>query len=105
MIAICKQLKIRAADSKVYNTDCLTEEGINLLLLLLPIKNKLAIQEWIKSKNNPLDEQSKLRVYELFDSDIINNIEVGTINGLQQIHSFLFGGLYSFAGKIREKNK
>ena len=104
LVAFCKQLKMRAADSKIYNTDCLTEEGINLLLLLLPIKNKLAIQEWIKGKNNPLDEQSKLRAYELFDSDIINNIEVGTVNGLQQIHSFLFGGLYSFAGKIREKN-
>ena len=104
LVAFCKQLKMRAADSKIYNTDCLTEEGINLLLLLLPIKNKLAIQEWIKGKNNPLDEQSKLRAYELFDSDIINNIEVGTINGLQQIHSFLFGGLYSFAGQIREKN-
>lgn len=104
LVAFCKQLKMRAADSKIYNTDCLTEEGINLLLLLLPIKNKLVIQEWIKRKNNPLDEQSKHRAYELFDSDIINNIEVGTINGLQQIHSFLFGGLYSFAGQIREKN-
>ena len=104
LVAFCKQLKMRAADSKMYNTDCLTEEGVNLLLLLLPIKNKLVIQEWIKGKNNPLDEQSKHRAYELFDSDIINNIEVGTINGLQQIHSFLFGGLYSFAGQIREKN-
>ena len=104
LVAFCKQLKMRAADSKIYNTDCLTEEGINLLLLLLPIKNKLVVHEWIKGKNNPLDEQSKLRAYEMFDSDIINNIEVGTINGLQQIHSFLFGGLYSFAGQIREKN-
>jgi cell filamentation protein len=104
LVAFCKQLKMRAADSKIYNTDCLTEEGINLLLLLLPIKNRLVIQEWIKGKKNSLDEQSKLRAYELFDSDIINNIEVGTINGLQQIHSFLFGGLYSFAGQIREKN-
>ena len=89
LVAFCKQLKMRAADSKIYNTDCLTEEGINLLLLLLPIKNKLAIQEWIKGKNNPLDEQSKHRAYELFDSDIISNIEVGTVKGLQQIHSFL----------------
>lgn len=104
LVAFCKQLKMRAADSKIYNTDCLTEEGINMLLLLLPIKNKLAIQEWIKGKSNPLDEQSKHRAYELFDSDIINSIEIGTINGLQQIHSFLFGGLYSFAGQIREKN-
>ena len=43
-------------------------------------------------KNNPLDEQSKQKTYELFDNDIINDIEVGTFRGLQQIHSFLFGG-------------
>ena len=67
---------MRAGDSKIYNTDCLTEEGVNLLLLLLPIKNRLTIQEWIKGKNNPLDEQSKHRAYELFDSNIINNREL-----------------------------
>lgn len=58
----------------------------------------------VKRENNTLDEQSKLRAYELFDSEIINEIEIGTVKGLQQIHSFLFGGLYSFAGKIRDKN-
>jgi len=104
LVAFCKQLKMKANDSKVYNTDCLTEEGINLLLLIIPSKNKLAIQEWLRGKNNPLDEQSKLRAYELFDSNIINNIEIGTVKSLQQIHSFLFGGLYPFAGQIRSKN-
>lgn len=104
LIAFCKQLKMKSTDSKTYLTDCLTEEGIDLLVSILPLKNRLAIQEWIKGKNNPLDEQSKYRAYELFDSEIINDIEVGTIKGLQQIHSFLFGGLYDFAGKIRNKN-
>ncbi|MDR1226758.1 MAG: Fic family protein, partial [Prevotellaceae bacterium] len=28
----------------------------------------------------------------------------GTANGLQQIHAYLFGGLYDFAGQIRQKN-
>ena len=40
----------------------------------------------------------------MFDSEIINDIEVGTFRGLQQIHSFLFGGLYAFAGQVRDKN-
>ena len=35
---------------------------------------------------------------------IYDQIEIGTIKGLQQIHSFIFGGLYDFAGKIRTKN-
>jgi len=40
----------------------------------------------------------------LFDSSFINSIEVGTSKGLQQIHAYLFGGLYDFAGQIRQKN-
>lgn len=104
LIAFCKQLKMRSSDSKIYLTDCLFEEGIDLLVSILPLKNRRIIQDWIKGKSNPLDEQSKHRAYELFDSNIINDIEVGTVNGLQQIHSFLFGGLYGFAGEIRNKN-
>ena len=34
----------------------------------------------------------------------MSTIEVGTVMCLQQIHSYLFGGLYDFAGKIRTKN-
>ncbi len=40
----------------------------------------------------------------MFESSLINNIKVGTIKGLQQIHAYLFGGLYDFAGQIRQKN-
>jgi cell filamentation protein len=40
----------------------------------------------------------------LFETSFINSIEVGTANGLQQIHAYLFGGLYDFAGQIRQKN-
>jgi cell filamentation protein len=40
----------------------------------------------------------------LFESSFINSIEVGTAKGLQQIHAYLFGGLYDFAGQIRQKN-
>ncbi|MFA7190340.1 MAG: Fic family protein [Sphaerochaetaceae bacterium] len=35
---------------------------------------------------------------------MIDSIEVGTVKGLQQIHSFIFGGLFDFAGQIRTKN-
>jgi cell filamentation protein len=51
-----------------------------------------------------LDEQSKEKAYSLFDSGAINSIEAGTTAGLCQIHKYLFDGLFSFAGKIREDN-
>jgi len=53
---------------------------------------------------NEIDKQSLDNAYKLFESNQINNIEVGTLKGLQEIHKSLFNGLYDFAGKIREIN-
>lgn len=51
-----------------------------------------------------IDEISKQRAIKLFGSSDLASFEVGTTKGLQQIHEYLFGGLYDFAGKIRSKN-
>ena len=102
--SFCRQLKITAVDGKSYDTDCINQDGINTLLLLLPSKNKMQFAEWIRGASDPIDEQSKKKAYELYSNSILANTEVGTIKGLQQIHAYLFEGLYDFAGKIRTKN-
>jgi cell filamentation protein len=51
-----------------------------------------------------VDETSKERALKLFDSGDIKTFEVGTERGLQQIHKYLFEGLYDFAGQIRTKD-
>jgi len=51
-----------------------------------------------------IDKHSLENAYRLFDSGDIQKMEIGTTKGLQQIHSYLFGGLYDFAGKIRKNN-
>lgn len=51
-----------------------------------------------------IDEISKERAKKLFGSQEIKGFEVGTTKGLQQIHTYLFGELYDFAGQIRVKD-
>ena len=51
-----------------------------------------------------IDKKSLENAYRLFDSGFINEIEIGTTKGLQQIHKYLFDNLFDFAGKIRTLN-
>ena len=51
-----------------------------------------------------IDKKSLSKAYDLFEGGKINQIEVGTTKGLQEIHQHLFNGLYDFAGKIRTLN-
>lgn len=47
---------------------------------------------------------SKKRALELFENNFIDNIEIGTIKGLQEIHKYLFQDVFEFAGEIRTVN-
>lgn len=51
-----------------------------------------------------IDEISLQKARELYDSGYISSCEVETTKGLQQIHKYIFDGLYDFAGKVRDKN-
>lgn len=100
----CKQLKLTANDGKKYLTDVVDEEGVNALIAIIPSKKTLIFDKWLKGMGTSIDEKSKQKAYELFESGLINELEVGTVTGLQQIHAYIFGGLYDFAGKIRSMN-
>lgn len=51
-----------------------------------------------------IDEKSLQKAFQLFERGDIERMEIGTTKGLQQIHKYIFDGLYDFAGKIRDKN-
>lgn len=51
-----------------------------------------------------IDKESLENAYHLFETGDIAKIKIGTTKGLQQLHKYLFDGLYDFAGKIRTQN-
>jgi cell filamentation protein len=51
-----------------------------------------------------IDKLSIEKAYQLFETGTIEKIEVGTTRGLQEIHKYIFEGLYDFAGEIRSQN-
>ncbi len=99
----CSQLKMTAADGKRYATDCFAEEDIIQLVRVIPSKRSEDFLDWFVYSDNTLDGQSKKKAYTLLESGLLDSMKPGTVKSLQQIHAFLFGGLYDFAGKIRTK--
>jgi len=104
VVSATNQLKVIAPDGKMRLTDMLDYNGIIALGKEFPSKKANRFIDWFTYSDESIDGKSKTKAYALFESSFINNIDVGTIKGLQQIHSYLFGGLYDFAGQIRQKN-
>jgi cell filamentation protein len=99
----CSQLKMTASDGKRYATDCFAQDDIIKLIRVIPSPKTSEFLDWFIYSDNTIDGQSKKKAYTLMESGVLETMRPGTIKCLQQIHAFLFGGLYDFAGKIRTK--
>lgn len=104
VVSATTHLKILAPDGKKRLSDMLDYDGIIALGKQFPSKKANRFIEWFTFSDESIDGKSKTKAYALYDSSLIESIEVGTSSGLQQIHAYLFGGLYDFAGQIRQKN-
>lgn len=99
----CSQLKLTAADGKKYLTDCFVQDDITLLVKNIPSKKADSFLDWFTYSDNSIDGQSKKKAYSFMESNLVADKDVGKTKSLQQIHAYLFGGLYDFAGQIRTK--
>lgn len=64
--------------------------GVMELAKNMPNNKALRFIEWF----NTTDGKSKTKAYTLFVSPLLDSIEVRTVKELQQVHAYLFGGLY-----------
>lgn len=104
VVSSTNQLKLLAPDGKRRLTDVLDNNGVIALAKSFPNNKASRFIEWFTISDESIDGKSRSKAYALFESSLIDSIEVGTVKGLQQIHAYLFGGLYDFAGQIRTVN-
>lgn len=104
VVSATTQLKLLAPDGKKRLSDMLDFNGIIALGKEFPGKQANRFMEWFTYSDKSIDGKSKAKAYALFERSFIDSIQAGTAKGLQQIHAYLFGGLYDFAGQIRQKN-
>lgn len=104
LVSDTNQLKLTAPDGKKRMTDVLDNAGVIALAACFPNTKASRFVAWFTNSDETIDGRSKSKAYALFESSLIDSIEVGTMKGLQQIHAYLFGGLYDFSGQIRTVN-
>jgi cell filamentation protein len=96
-------LKLTAPDGKKRMTDVISQTGVDKLAKTIRNQQAMDFLDWFTYSDNTIDGQSQKKAYTLWESDLVAEKDVGTVKALQQIHAYLFGGLYDFAGKIRTK--
>lgn len=104
VVSVTTQLKFLAPDGKRRLADMLDSEGVTMLAKNFPNNRAMKFLDWFLYSDNSIDGQSKKKAYTIFEGNLLDQVEAGTTKGLQQIHAYLFGGLYDFAGQIRQKN-
>ena len=104
LVSITNHFKFEAPDGKQRASDALDSQCVQTLAKHYPANRANAFLDWFTYSDNTVDGQSKKKAYDLFESGLLNTLEPGTVQCLQQIHAYIFGGLYDFAGQIRTKN-
>ena len=103
LVSVTHDFKFEAPDGKQRFADALDSDCVQTLAKHYPNNRAYAFLDWFVYSDNTIDGQSKKKAYTLVESGLLETLKPGTVKALQQIHAYLFGGLYDFAGKIRTK--
>lgn len=103
LVSVTNHFKFEAPDGKQRLADALDSECVTTLAKYYPNNRANAFLDWFTYSDTTIDGQSQKKAYTLFESGLLEDLKPGTVKALQQIHAYIFGGLYDFAGQIRSK--
>ena len=103
LVSVTNHFKFEAPDGKQRFADVIDADSVKTMAMNYPSNRSMPFLNWFVYSDNTIDGQSKKKAYTLAESGLLDSMKPGTVECLQQIHAYLFGGLYDFAGKIRTK--
>lgn len=103
VVSVTNQMKLVAPDGKKHPSDVLDQGGVEWLAKNFPNTKAAEFLDWFTYSDNTIDGRSRKKAYTFMESNLVADRDVGKVKALQQIHAYIFGGLYDFAGKIRTK--
>ena len=103
LVSVTNHFKFEAPDGKQRSADVLDAESVKMMAMNYPNNRAMPFLDWFVFSDNSIDGQSKKKAYTLIESGLLDNMKPGSIECLQQIHAYIFGGLFDFASKIRTK--
>ena len=103
LVSVTHDFKFQAPDGKQRFADALDAACVQTVAQHYPNNRANAFLSWFTYSDSSIDGQSKKKAYTLIESGLLNSMKPGTIECLQQIHAYIFGGLFDFAGQIRTK--
>ena len=103
LVSVTHDFKFQAPDGKQRATDALDADSVQTLAKNYPNNRARNFLDWFVYSDSSIDGQSKKKAYTFIESGLLDSLKPGTVKCLQQIHAYLFGGLYDFAGQIRQK--
>ena len=104
LVSVTHEFKFKAPDGKERAADALDYDAVQIMAKHFPNNNAVNFLDWFNYSDNTIDGQSKKKAYTFLQSNLVADKDVGTTKALLQIHAYIFGGLYDFAGKIRTVN-
>lgn len=69
----------------------------------MALENKLGITDSAQLAREE-ERISKKKAAELFENGLLDTLKAGSFDALKEIHKYLFGDIYDFAGKVRTVN-
>ena len=73
------QLKLTAADGKKYNTDVISQAGVDKMAKAIRNQQAMDFLDWFTYSDNTIDGQSRKKAYTLWESNLVADKDVGKV--------------------------